>query len=53
MKQHITARVEPEVLKGAKEVAKEQNRSFNNFLETALIKETNRHHAKIIANEGR
>ncbi len=54
MKQHITARVEPQVLKDAKQVAKDQNRSFNNFLETSLITATNKHHAKVIAgNDGR
>jgi hypothetical protein len=36
-KQPISARVEKKILKDSKAVAKIENRSFNNLLETALI----------------
>ena len=36
-KQSISARVEENILKDSKAVAKLENRSFNNLLETALI----------------
>ena len=36
-KQPISARVEEKILKDSKAVAKLENRSFNNLLETALI----------------
>ena len=36
-KEPISARVEKYILKDCKEVAKLENRSFNNLLETALI----------------
>ena len=36
-KEPISARVEKSILKDCKEVAKQENRSFNNLLETALI----------------
>ena len=36
-KQPISARIEKNILKDSKEVAKLENRSFNNLLETALI----------------
>ncbi len=36
-KQPISARVEENILKDSKAVAKLENRSFNNLLETALI----------------
>ena len=36
-KEPISARVEKSILKNCKEVAKVENRSFNNLLETALI----------------
>ena len=36
-KQPISARIEKNILKDSKEVAKQENRSFNNLLETALI----------------
>ena len=35
-KQPISARIEKNILKDSKEVAKLENRSFNNLLETAL-----------------
>ncbi len=37
MKKPISARVEEKILKDSKAVAKLENRSFNNLLETALI----------------
>lgn len=36
-KQPISARIEKNILKYSKAVAKLENRSFNNLLETALI----------------
>lgn len=36
-KKPISARVEEKILKDSKEVAKQENRIFNNLLETALI----------------
>lgn len=36
-KQPISARIEKNILKDSKAVAKKENRSFNNLLETALI----------------
>ena len=36
-KQAISARIEKNILKDSKAVAKIENRSFNNLLETALI----------------
>ncbi|NRA92181.1 MAG: CopG family transcriptional regulator [Psychroserpens sp.] len=36
-KQPISARIEKNILKDSKEVAKKENRSLNNLLETALI----------------
>lgn len=36
-KQPISARIEKNILKNSKEVAKKENRGFNNLLETALI----------------
>ena len=36
-KQPISARIEKNILKDSKAVAKLENRSFNNLLETALI----------------
>jgi hypothetical protein len=36
-KQPISARIEKNILKDSKTVAKKENRSFNNLIETALI----------------
>ena len=36
MKKHISARIDEDIINKAKQAAKKENRSFNNFLEVAL-----------------
>ncbi len=55
-KQPISARIEKNILKDSKAVAKLENRSFNNLLETALITyckgKCNRSKAERVSSDG-